>query len=206
MSKDKGNGGGTIINIGSSSSSKPFVSSPIYTATKHAIIGLTKAYGVGSHSLLSPSNFYFHILEFEWTKKKFQVQVYCKWKWKMKQLVHWHIFSTKEELLSIANDNSDVYRLLLGTFITSWALFHPCLLFMKLNFRASLVLIDLFYHKIMCLSSRFLTYLHQLIRTNTILIKAEYVWFPIVWLLQNVIRFRTAVKTTIHQTWNVRGK
>ena len=24
----------------------PFVSSPIYTATKHAIIGLTKAYGV----------------------------------------------------------------------------------------------------------------------------------------------------------------
>jgi len=45
MSKGKGNGG-TIVNIGSSCSAKPFVSSPIYTATKHAIIGLTKAYGV----------------------------------------------------------------------------------------------------------------------------------------------------------------
>lgn len=45
MSKDKGNGG-LIVNVGSSCSVKPFVSSPIYTATKHAIIGLTKAYGV----------------------------------------------------------------------------------------------------------------------------------------------------------------
>ncbi|XP_070499395.1 15-hydroxyprostaglandin dehydrogenase [NAD(+)]-like [Chironomus tepperi] len=48
MSKDKGNGG-TIVNIGSSCSVKPFVSSPIYTATKHAIIGLTKAYGDQYH-------------------------------------------------------------------------------------------------------------------------------------------------------------
>lgn len=48
MSKDKGNGGtgGTIVNIGSSSSVKPFTSSPIYTATKHALLGLTKSYGV----------------------------------------------------------------------------------------------------------------------------------------------------------------
>lgn len=46
MSKEKGNAGGTIVNIGSLSSSKPFVSSPIYTATKHAILGLTKSYGV----------------------------------------------------------------------------------------------------------------------------------------------------------------
>lgn len=45
MSKDKNNGG-TIVNIGSSCSVKPFLTSPIYTATKHAIVGLTKAYGV----------------------------------------------------------------------------------------------------------------------------------------------------------------
>lgn len=35
MSKDKAHGG-TILNIGSSCSVKPFLSSPIYTATKHA--------------------------------------------------------------------------------------------------------------------------------------------------------------------------
>lgn len=77
MSKDKGNGG-TIINIGSSCSSKPFVSSPIYTATKHAIIGLTKAYGVS----LKMSFFFifsnFNEMEMEKIKKKFQVQVYIK--------------------------------------------------------------------------------------------------------------------------------
>lgn len=69
MSKDKGNGG-TIINIGSSCSSKPFVSSPIYTATKHAIIGLTKAYGVS----LKMSFFFifsnFNEMEMEKIKKK----------------------------------------------------------------------------------------------------------------------------------------
>ena len=45
MSKEKANGG-TILNVGSSCSVKPFLSSPIYTATKHAVLGLTKAYGV----------------------------------------------------------------------------------------------------------------------------------------------------------------
>ncbi|KAG5678578.1 hypothetical protein PVAND_008240 [Polypedilum vanderplanki] len=49
MSKDKGNEGGTIVNIGSSCSVKPFISSPIYCATKHAIVGLTKAYGNDYH-------------------------------------------------------------------------------------------------------------------------------------------------------------
>lgn len=45
MSKDKAHGG-TILNIGSSCSMKPFLTSPIYSATKHAVLGLTKAYGV----------------------------------------------------------------------------------------------------------------------------------------------------------------
>ena len=38
--------GGIVVNIGSSSSLTPYVSSPIYTATKHAILGLTKASGL----------------------------------------------------------------------------------------------------------------------------------------------------------------
>lgn len=45
MSKDKAHGG-TILNVGSSCSVKPFLSSPIYTATKHAVLGLTKSFGV----------------------------------------------------------------------------------------------------------------------------------------------------------------
>lgn len=51
MSKDKAHGG-TILNIGSSCSIKPFLSSPIYTATKHAVLGLTKAYGVNINRLI----------------------------------------------------------------------------------------------------------------------------------------------------------
>lgn len=51
MSKDKGHGG-TILNIGSSCSVKPFLSSPIYTATKHAVLGLTKAYGVRQKKIM----------------------------------------------------------------------------------------------------------------------------------------------------------
>lgn len=46
MAKEKG---GIILNIGSSCSAKPFLISPIYTATKHAILGLTKAYGDPYH-------------------------------------------------------------------------------------------------------------------------------------------------------------
>lgn len=38
--------GGIVVNIGSSSSLTPYISSPIYTATKHAILGLTKASGL----------------------------------------------------------------------------------------------------------------------------------------------------------------
>jgi 15-hydroxyprostaglandin dehydrogenase (NAD) len=45
MSKEKAHGG-MILNVGSSCSVKPFLSSPIYTATKHAVLGLTKSFGV----------------------------------------------------------------------------------------------------------------------------------------------------------------
>lgn len=38
--------GGVVLNIGSSASVRPQISTPIYTATKHAILGLTKSCGV----------------------------------------------------------------------------------------------------------------------------------------------------------------
>lgn len=46
LGKDKGGKGGMLINIGSAASVKPQISTPIYTATKHAILGLSKACGV----------------------------------------------------------------------------------------------------------------------------------------------------------------
>ncbi|XP_053671466.1 15-hydroxyprostaglandin dehydrogenase [NAD(+)]-like [Anopheles nili] len=45
MGKQRGGEGGVLVNIGSGVSIKPQVSTPIYTATKHAILGLTKAFG-----------------------------------------------------------------------------------------------------------------------------------------------------------------
>lgn len=44
--KSKTGRGGIVINIGSSVSVRPQISTPIYTATKHAILGLTKSCGV----------------------------------------------------------------------------------------------------------------------------------------------------------------
>lgn len=69
MSKEKGNAGGTIVNIGSLSSSKPFVSSPIYTATKHAILGLTKSYGVSKKNICIKNSSSI-VFKNSWSKKK----------------------------------------------------------------------------------------------------------------------------------------
>ncbi|CAD7088373.1 unnamed protein product [Hermetia illucens] len=49
LGKDKGGKGGMLINIGSAASVKPQISTPIYTATKHAILGLSKACGDSYH-------------------------------------------------------------------------------------------------------------------------------------------------------------
>lgn len=48
MDKTKTGRGGIVLNIGSSASVRPQISTPIYTATKHAILGLTKSCGVSS--------------------------------------------------------------------------------------------------------------------------------------------------------------
>lgn len=53
MGKDKGGQGGVVVNIGSAASFRPQVfSPPIYTATKHAILGLSRSCGVGVPSKL----------------------------------------------------------------------------------------------------------------------------------------------------------
>ncbi|XP_075978939.1 15-hydroxyprostaglandin dehydrogenase [NAD(+)]-like [Anticarsia gemmatalis] len=49
MSKDRGGQGGTIVNTASTAFTRPQVSTPIYTATNYAIVGLTRAYGDQYH-------------------------------------------------------------------------------------------------------------------------------------------------------------
>ncbi|CAH0584477.1 unnamed protein product [Chrysodeixis includens] len=49
MSKDRGGQGGIIVNTASTSFTRPQVSTPIYTATNYAIVGLTRAYGDQYH-------------------------------------------------------------------------------------------------------------------------------------------------------------
>ena len=46
MGKDRGGQGGTIVNTASTAFARPQVSTPIYTATNYAVVGLTRSYGV----------------------------------------------------------------------------------------------------------------------------------------------------------------
>lgn len=48
MGKDKGGSGGVVVNIGSAASVRPQISTPVYTATKHAVLGLSRSCGVGT--------------------------------------------------------------------------------------------------------------------------------------------------------------
>lgn len=45
MGKDRGGKGGIVINIGSACSVRPQISTPIYSATKHAILALSRSCG-----------------------------------------------------------------------------------------------------------------------------------------------------------------
>lgn len=46
LGKDRGGKGGVVVNIGSASSVRPQISTPIYSATKHAILALSRSCGV----------------------------------------------------------------------------------------------------------------------------------------------------------------
>lgn len=49
LGKDKEGHGGVVINIGSAQSYRPQISTPIYCATKHAILALSKSCGDAYH-------------------------------------------------------------------------------------------------------------------------------------------------------------
>jgi len=49
MGKDKGGKGGVVVNIASILGLAPLAGSPIYVATKHAVIGLTRSFGLPYH-------------------------------------------------------------------------------------------------------------------------------------------------------------
>lgn len=53
MRKDKGGSGGQIINIGSIASYTPTIRTPIYTASKYAVLGFTKSLAVRYTSLFN---------------------------------------------------------------------------------------------------------------------------------------------------------
>lgn len=53
MGKDRGGNGGIVVNTGSNVSIVPYVSIPIYTATKHAIVGFTRSYGDPYHEKMT---------------------------------------------------------------------------------------------------------------------------------------------------------
>jgi 15-hydroxyprostaglandin dehydrogenase (NAD) len=48
MGKDKGGKGGFVVNISSIAGLAPFAGCPVYVATKHAVIGLTRSFGVST--------------------------------------------------------------------------------------------------------------------------------------------------------------
>lgn len=59
MGKDKGGRGGTVVVTSSTMGYKPCPSMPIYTATKHALIGFIRSFGVSFiHLVITLSTFY----------------------------------------------------------------------------------------------------------------------------------------------------
>lgn len=50
MSKERGGRGGVIVNIASILGLQEMAGCPVYVATKHAVVGLSRSYGVRSHT------------------------------------------------------------------------------------------------------------------------------------------------------------
>jgi 15-hydroxyprostaglandin dehydrogenase (NAD) len=48
MAKDKGGKGGVVVNTASIAGLRPTTAFPVYGATKHAVIGLTRSFGVSN--------------------------------------------------------------------------------------------------------------------------------------------------------------
>jgi 15-hydroxyprostaglandin dehydrogenase (NAD) len=50
MGKDKGGKGGVVVNMASIAGLAPFAVFPVYVTTKHAVIGLSRSFGVSTAS------------------------------------------------------------------------------------------------------------------------------------------------------------
>jgi len=48
MGKDEGGKGGVVVNTSSLAGLFPFLGAPVYVATKHAVVGLTRSFGVST--------------------------------------------------------------------------------------------------------------------------------------------------------------
>ena len=48
MGKDEGGNGGVVVNIASVLGLIPYEGAPVYVATKHAVIGLSRSFGVST--------------------------------------------------------------------------------------------------------------------------------------------------------------
>ena len=48
MGKDEGGNGGVVVNMSSIAGLGPLTTTPVYVATKHAVIGLTRSFGVST--------------------------------------------------------------------------------------------------------------------------------------------------------------
>ena len=48
MGKDEGGKGGVVVNMSSIAGLSPYAGQPIYVATKHAVGGLTRSFGVST--------------------------------------------------------------------------------------------------------------------------------------------------------------
>jgi len=46
MGKDKGGNGGVVVNIASILGLAPMAGCPVYVGTKHAVVGITRSFGV----------------------------------------------------------------------------------------------------------------------------------------------------------------
>jgi 15-hydroxyprostaglandin dehydrogenase (NAD) len=48
MGKDEGGKGGVVVNMASIAGLRPTATFPVYVATKHAVIGLSRSFGVST--------------------------------------------------------------------------------------------------------------------------------------------------------------
>ena len=80
MGIDRGERGGIVVNIGSNTSLNPYVSTPIYSATKAAIVSLTRSFGV-SYTYFVITYFNLYQISINFSYIVFIEPVSCRFNW-----------------------------------------------------------------------------------------------------------------------------